>query len=255
MKLRYAGAELRTLLTRCALFAVAVGGSAQAEIDLHLVPLPEDCTGRTLAVGLFAVSDDPNAAQSLSAMDVILAWDPQVLRLQGIATGGQYPYQWLFSGFPDDHNLDGLNNTWADGNALYSALAQLGGPPAFATPPPGLHVTSFVFRKLRVGTTTEVRMLPEYGQYSRTVVYDGNTPNVVVTGELHNAALVPSARGDMNCDGVVDFDDINPFVQALADPAGWQASHPGCPFSNCDVNCDGYVDFWDINPFVALLSQ
>ncbi|MEW6249232.1 MAG: hypothetical protein AB1716_01170 [Planctomycetota bacterium] len=238
----------------CAVHALACVQAAQALIDLHLVPVAENCTGRTVHISLYAVSDS-GANQSISAMDVILAWDPQVLQLQGIYTQGQYPYQWLFSGWPDDHNLDGLNNTWADGNALYSALAQLGGPPAYATPPPGLLVTTFVFRKLRVGAATEVRMLPSYGQYSRTVVYDGMVPGLPVTGELRNATLVPSARGDMNCDGVVNFDDINPFVQALSDPAGWQASHPGCPFSNCDVNCDGHVDFWDINPFVALLSQ
>ncbi len=61
-------------------------------------------------------------------------------------------------------------------------------------------------------------------------------------------------RGDLNCDGAVDFGDINPFVQILTDPAGWQATHPGCPFSTGDINADGAVDFGDINPFVALLT-
>ena len=57
----------------------------------------------------------------------------------------------------------------------------------------------------------------------------------------------------MDCNGVVDFSDINPFVQALTDPAGWQASH-SCNILNGDCNGDGHVDFNDINPFVALLS-
>ncbi len=60
--------------------------------------------------------------------------------------------------------------------------------------------------------------------------------------------------GDLNCDSAVDFGDINPFVQILADPAGWQAAHPGCPWQNGDVNADGSVDFADINPFIALLT-
>jgi agmatine deiminase len=63
--------------------------------------------------------------------------------------------------------------------------------------------------------------------------------------------LVP---GDVNCDGVVSFGDINPFVQLLSDPANWQAAYPRCPLLNGDINGDGLVNFGDINPFVALLS-
>jgi hypothetical protein len=60
--------------------------------------------------------------------------------------------------------------------------------------------------------------------------------------------------GDLNCDGVVDFGDINPFVLVLADPAAWQAMYPDCPMLNGDVNGDEVVGFGDINPFVGLLS-
>jgi hypothetical protein len=60
--------------------------------------------------------------------------------------------------------------------------------------------------------------------------------------------------GDLNCDGVVDFDDINPFVLALSDPTGYYAAYPLCNWLNGDCNGDGLVDFDDINPFVALLS-
>ncbi len=61
--------------------------------------------------------------------------------------------------------------------------------------------------------------------------------------------------GDVNCDGVVDFLDINPFVLLLSDPGAWHAAFPYCPESNGDCNGDGRVDFLDINPFVALLSH
>ncbi len=62
-------------------------------------------------------------------------------------------------------------------------------------------------------------------------------------------------RGDLNCDGQINFSDINPFVQALSDYAGWRAAYPNCPEGNADVNGDGQVNFDDINPFVALMSQ
>jgi hypothetical protein len=60
--------------------------------------------------------------------------------------------------------------------------------------------------------------------------------------------------GDLNCDGAVNFGDINPFVLRLSNPAGYQAAYPCCPNENGDINGDGGVNFGDINPFVALLS-
>ncbi len=60
--------------------------------------------------------------------------------------------------------------------------------------------------------------------------------------------------GDLNCDGAVNFDDINPFVLALADPGAYQQQYPNCNILNGDCNGDGQVNFDDINPFVALLA-
>ncbi len=61
--------------------------------------------------------------------------------------------------------------------------------------------------------------------------------------------------GDANCDGTVDFGDINPFVQALTDGGSYQQTYSGCWPNNADINGDGSVDFGDINPFVQLLSS
>jgi hypothetical protein len=60
--------------------------------------------------------------------------------------------------------------------------------------------------------------------------------------------------GDLNCDGAVDFGDINPFVLALVDPTQYVQAHPDCSLMNGDINVDGSVDFADINPFIALLT-
>ncbi len=67
--------------------------------------------------------------------------------------------------------------------------------------------------------------------------------------------------GDLNCNGSIGFDDINPFVDLLVSgyPA-WQAMYPGCPGENGDINLngdygqDGSADFGDINPFVDILT-
>ncbi len=60
--------------------------------------------------------------------------------------------------------------------------------------------------------------------------------------------------GDLNCDGSVDFLDINAFVLALSNPTSYQAAFPGCSIRHGDVNGDLLVDFGDINPFVALFT-
>ncbi len=61
--------------------------------------------------------------------------------------------------------------------------------------------------------------------------------------------------GDLSCNGVVGFDDINPFVLRLSDPAAYHNAYPNCPDARGDINGDGGVDFGDINPFVTLLTS
>ena len=60
-------------------------------------------------------------------------------------------------------------------------------------------------------------------------------------------------RGDTNCDGAVNFKDINPFVLALSAPQEYERVYD-CTLLQADCNADHLVDFQDINPFVAILS-
>jgi len=66
--------------------------------------------------------------------------------------------------------------------------------------------------------------------------------------------IAPGVRGDMDCDGDVDFDDINPFVLALSGQAVYESEYPECQWLNADCDGDDDVDFDDINPFVGLLG-
>jgi hypothetical protein len=71
-------------------------------------------------------------------------------------------------------------------------------------------------------------------------------------------AAPPICTGDLNCDGLVSFGDINPFVLYLSNFTNWQAAHMGCNPRNGDINGDstyGQGSFGDINPFVALMTQ
>jgi len=64
--------------------------------------------------------------------------------------------------------------------------------------------------------------------------------------------------GDSNCDGLVNWRDIDFFVAAMSGEAAWRAMFlpgvPTCPYSNNDINHDGIVNWRDIDPFVALMN-
>lgn len=61
-------------------------------------------------------------------------------------------------------------------------------------------------------------------------------------------------RGDLSCDELISFADINPFILIQSNPSQWQGQYPDCPIDNGDINANGAVGFDDINPFVALLA-
>lgn len=67
----------------------------------------------------------------------------------------------------------------------------------------------------------------------------------------------PSADypGDTNCDSVISYGDINPFVVALSGQSAYEAAYPQCHYLNADCNLDGFVTYGDINPFVQLLAK
>ncbi len=91
------------------------------------------------------------------------------------------------------------------------------------------------------------------GQFTRVtgpgtynVAYNPNNVTITVT----------YPPGDLNCDGVLNNGDVNPFVQYLSNFAGWQATYPDCPPTIGDINGDGTYgqgSFSDIAPFVALI--
>lgn len=61
--------------------------------------------------------------------------------------------------------------------------------------------------------------------------------------------------GDMDCDGQINFADIDPFVLALQGQAAYQAVYPNCNWLNGDFNENSAVDFGDIDAFVATIGS
>ncbi len=61
------------------------------------------------------------------------------------------------------------------------------------------------------------------------------------------------APADMNCDGQINFDDIDGFVLALVGEGTYYDSYLNCNWLNADVNGDDIVNFDDIDGFVEAL--
>jgi hypothetical protein len=232
-----------------ALLALSLGFGALGDVNLEWRSQPlAFCTDQILEVGLYAVSDNAGT-QSMASIDVIVQWNPARMQLMGLTDNG--PYDWLYSGFPNDAGLDGLNTTFSDGDALYEALARLGNG-AHATPA-GLLVTTLHFRVLTGGGVTKLEMIPMRGLFTRTVVYGGGVPGQDITGTLDSEFITAVSRGDANCDGLVDFFDIDPFLMSLFDTPTYQATFCGGSLCAVDTNCDAILNFFDIDPFLACL--
>ena len=58
---------------------------------------------------------------------------------------------------------------------------------------------------------------------------------------------------DMNCDGYVNFADVDAFVLALISAEAYYAEYPDCHWPNGDIDGNGAVNFADVDGFVECL--
>jgi probable HAF family extracellular repeat protein len=190
----------------------------------------------------------------------------QIVGYIGLGT----PYLWLPApayGLPAGLNtiaLPGIPNFAGAWPAAINERGVIVGQVAqqFYVDPPGIWVTHYSGLIWQSGagqrlddvlppgsgwTTTNAADITNYGR----IAGFGVPPEI--PDQAHGFRLNPSTPqpGDLNCDGAVDFADINLFVLALADAPGYQQAYPECNLFNGDTNCDGAVDFADINPFVT----
>ncbi len=157
--------------------AVTLGAvDLELRADTPIAPL-----GGIVAVGLFAVSDD-GSNQNFSGLDVVLTWDETDIELIDAVDDGPHSWSFIF-GFRSDTALDGLNDSFQDGDALFQA-ASFG---AAAATPEGLRVATFRFTALAYTRSAHVVIEPSLGDYSRTQVLEPG--GVDVTGSLGWASV------------------------------------------------------------------
>ena len=149
---------------------------APTDVDLTFVPLSQDVPPGCIAeVDVVLSADSP---VFVSAVDIILDWDPSKLQfIQAVPSAED----WFVAAFLNDP--DGINNDVTDGSALFTALINPANPLLL---PPDATVATFIFQVIDDGVVT---MLPNLGVFGHTQVI-GTLPGEILTGTLSLPAII-----------------------------------------------------------------
>lgn len=83
----------------------------------------------------------------------------------------------------------------------------------------------------------------------------GGAEDIVAQNVLPDGSFGPAPvlLGDMNCDGITNNFDIDPFVLAIIEPATYQQTYPCCDILAGDILHDNATNNFDIDPFVLCI--
>ncbi len=148
-------------------------------------------------------------------------------------------YRWTYASPADDALLVEISN---DNGQTWTLVESVPHAPAWTR------------RQFRVADfvtpTDQVRL--------RFSAYD-NPNNSTTEAAIDDVQVIASTcatvpvPGDLNCDGLVDDDDVPAFARALIDPAGYAAEYPDCDAQRADLNGDQATNGDDVQPFVGLV--
>lgn len=154
---------------------------------------------------------------------------------------GEHSVKWEY--VKDGSVNGGQDTVWVDSIYMTTNLTEWHDVGGLTDP----GVTSVSWTPDAPGTQYKVRVRPQYA-----AGFWGSWDESDALFEVAEVSIVP---GDTNCDGSVDFGDINPFVTALSGQSAYEAAYPDCDWLSADCNDDGVIDFADINAFVAILGS
>jgi acetyl esterase/lipase len=97
------------------------------------------------------------------------------------------------------------------------------------------------------GVEVQLRLVPGAGHGSLGAATD------LAAREFLVRRLLPRSAGDMNCDGVVNGDDVAAFVVEVLRPDQYATVFPSCNPVNGDFNGDFVVDGDDVAGFAGVL--
>lgn len=226
--------------------------SALADVDVAYQPAPRTVDRGVLFDLQLVVTSDSAVDQSISAMDIVLTWEPAALEFIGIVRDS--PYEWLMTAFLPD----ALNDSLDDGDAKFTALSNFN-EPAFA-PPGGLLVATFQFRALIDTDLTTVHIVPTTPMVTATQIFGAEVANQIITGALEDAPITTAPPSDCNMDGVFDLRELHRMQTCFTGAVGPSATaaYPSDPALCCTVfdhDDDGDIDWADYGFLTGLLGE
>lgn len=178
------------------------------------------CVGDQIPIQVRATTPIPVRA---SSADLIIRWDPAVLRLDGLdPSTTTTPFTYLDFPGPKSllHDFSGINETIppADGDALIYWLSLLGTPVFWDDD----IIVTLNFTVIAPYTSTTISFIPALtytGYPQETVLYGSMVPGTDVTGTLTNALLLCNPF-DLNSDTKIDSFDLAILLN------NWDTSSP-----------------------------
>lgn len=226
--------------------AILMASAIGANVDLRLVPEADPvANGSPVRMRLIATTEAPGQTQAVAVVEVILHWDPAHLgAISADQTGAQ---AWLAAGFLP--NLDGINLSLSDGDAVFTALGSTGGGATVTHE--GMLVTTFVFPTLAPGADLPVVIVEQQGNLTRTHVFAPSPPQTDVLDEFTGASVtvLACAAADWDGDGDVDLVDFAGLQRCFTGSGGHAGDACACAF-----DADGDLDV-DVADHAALVDQ
>lgn len=191
--------QTRTTAILCSVaLGMALGGASVTQGGvIHLEWRPAVAmaeVGGGLSLGLYAVSSEPQGA-GLNSAQVLLWWDPAVLRLTGSNPAGGVGL--AAAGFPPNDSW-GFNEASppADGDALWFGFAPLTFPPTeLPVSPAGTLLATVEFVALLPATVSEITLVRSGQKPGRpmahTEVYTGTQNVLGALGAPARVTVVP----------------------------------------------------------------
>lgn len=142
------------------------------------------------------------------------------------------------------------------GNAVTGNLLYINGEPVALTNDPFVccntlipNVQSSKFRINRTASSTRYFT----GEIDEVALYDRAMPPSEVLDHYTMLVTRSNGKGDLNCDGYVDALDVDAFITASLDPAGYTTAYPLCDITDGDFTGDAIVNTSDVPMFVQRL--
>ncbi len=181
------------------------------------------------------------------------------VELNGVQVGSVYQMDGPFADCAPDQTSTlvipaaTFNDAKAGGNAAFAIIPAPGIDAARCGDPALTYIqVSLAYTREPTATDCNENAIPDSCDIDSGYSLDANGDGIP-----DECQSPPPCLGDGNCDGVINWRDIDFFVAAQNDNvSAWAAlfapGTPTCSFSNNDVDSDGVVNWHDIDPFVAL---